>query len=91
LAEGFGKSKWGMAILGVVSFYAAQIVLGIVLGLIVGVNEDGTFIGINDLAISLIGVAFGILCCYILYQILKKSWESRSIYADSELLDEDLI
>ncbi|MCB0457797.1 MAG: hypothetical protein R2776_08375 [Flavobacteriaceae bacterium] len=77
LAEKFDKNKWGFAVLGVVSYYAASFIGGIILGIIGEIISPGWIDTTSEMVLGLIALPFGILGCYGLYIYLKKSWEKR--------------
>jgi len=94
LAEKNEKGNWLYAILGVVSFYAAQIVLIALLIIIAGDNA----LTDSEVALNLIGVIAGGLSCWGLYQYLDYRWseaakqnQAESYLQDSDLLDDDMI
>lgn len=85
LAEEFGKNKWLFAVLGVVSFYATQFVLGIILALAMG----DSFFEISEMALNLIGIGVGFAGVWIFRSILKSSWKKEALRSPStELLDD---
>jgi len=84
------KSGWGFAILGVISFYAFQFIFGIILALVVGVNEYGEFDGMSDFGINILGIIVGVIGVVILYYILQKVWAKNSFFK-GDLLDEDFL
>lgn len=77
LAEEYDKSQWGFAILGIVVYYFGTFVLGFVFGLIVELISPGFFDTMNDMAINLLALPFGLLSCYLLYNYLEKTWEKN--------------
>jgi len=74
LAGKYGKSEWGFAILGVVTYYAGTFILGIVLAII----APNTIDEMNNLLLGLIALPFGLLACFILHFILNKHWEKQA-------------
>ncbi len=90
LAREYGRHQWGMAIAGVAVYFFGQLLLGFVLGIIVGVDESGSFIGINDFALGIVGAGVGGVCTWIFYEVLKRKWASNPKHIDYELLDDDL-
>ena len=80
LAEKHERSKWGFAVLGPVTYYVGQ-VLGVVLVMLVYVasgNEDA-FFNTNERLLDLMGVPFGALACWGLYQLLKRKWQQKAL------------
>lgn len=79
LANEFDKNKWLWAIVGIVCYYAGTILMGVVIGVIIGLNNGD--VDVDDAFMySLMAIPVGILFCVILYFILRKSWskEQRS-------------
>ncbi len=74
LAEEFGKSKWGFAILGVVSYYGGAFLGGIILGLLSLVWDDFQVEYMSDMQLGLMAIPFGILMCIGVYSLLKRIW-----------------
>lgn len=76
LAKEFNKNKWMYAILAVVVFYAAQMVVGFILGLLFPewfeMMDTGT-----ELALNLAGLPIGIGAVYVFYILTKKKWEKE--------------
>lgn len=96
LAEKHGRSKGLYALIGIVSYYAAQIIFGFVLGIIwYATNDSDPDFGMG---INILGVAVGALSCWGLYEFLKYRWsnayqenQAQRSLQDSDLLDDDLI
>jgi len=74
LAEEFGKSKWGFAILGVVCYYAGAFIGGIILGLLSLVWDGFEIEYMSDLQLGIMAIPFGLLFCYGIYMLLKRIW-----------------
>jgi hypothetical protein len=90
LADFHNKNKWVFAILGVVSYYAGEFLLGIVIGIIMVMENKE--IDDSSIGLRLGGVLVGVLTCTITYQILKRQWskEETKSNADNDVLDGDL-
>ena len=78
MAEEYDKSKWGIAILGVVSYYLGTAALGLILGVVdvvfeLNINFD------NTILMTLIALPAGLLVCYLVYSLLKKNWKKNII------------
>lgn len=88
LAKLHKRSAWGYAILGIVIFFAAQFILGFLLGLFLLMTE--TDLNVPDFALSLIGIAFGAAVTYGIEHLLKKKWERnpKAELSESDLLDQ---
>lgn len=86
LATKYNKGPlWQYAILGIVTYYGG---LFISIMTILAISEDMlNRYEDNTLGLSLMGIPFGALACYFVYQYLKKKWSKD--YIDPELaLDE---
>lgn len=93
LAHQYDRSRWGFAILGVISCYGGILIGGIVLALIYELGLSKSIAGVNPVVLGLMGLPFGILVCWIFYLILKKSWirsSENSNPSSTEVLDADL-
>jgi hypothetical protein len=92
LADQYDKSKWGFAILGVVSYYAGYILGCALLGIFIAFVLSQSLDDMNEYALSFLALPVGVLSCWGFYRILKSQW-SRSLTASSraEVLDGDLI
>jgi hypothetical protein len=77
LAEDYDKSKWGVAFLGVVSFYVGLLLFGFTIGIFAEVFSPGFFDDFNETLLSLIAMPFGLFCCYLLYFYLEKDWKKE--------------
>ncbi len=84
LALNFGKSKnngW----YGILAYVLGILTFGFALGIL---NEIFSW-GIdwdNNFSINLIEIPVGILCCYILYKILERKWQSQ--YVEIETIND---
>ena len=78
LAEDHDKSKWGFAILGVVTYYIGTFIGGLILGILFLLFSWGNIEEWNDIVISLMAMPFGIGSCVGLYFILKNVWEKKA-------------
>jgi MFS family permease len=81
LALQYGKSKhngW----FGILAYVGGLLSFGFLFGIldqILGWEIDWD----NNIAIKLMDIPLGLLCCYILYVILKKKWESEVVKIDT--------
>ena len=78
LAEAHGKSKWGYAILGIVTYYACAVVSGFLMGIFIELIWPGAVDTINEFLFGLMLLPFGISGTYLLYYYFKRSWESKA-------------
>lgn len=83
LADEYGKSKWGYAIIGVVAYYFGTFVAGILIAIIAP-----TFISTaSTIGISLIALPLGLLATYGLFTFFKKNFKKNNINSIDELDD----
>ena len=92
LADAYGKSKWGYAILVVAIYFGGQIVTGVVLGLLAPElfhNEDKA----TEVLLNLGGVVIGALAVWLTYKLLKQNWlkqgELAEKFSNEEFIDTD--
>lgn len=90
LAHEYDKSRWGFAILGVVSYYVGLFVGGMIIGLTGEIISPGFTEETSDIVLALMCVPFGILSCWLTYRLLKRSW-SKPKGTDLQTLDSGLI
>ncbi|MCX2742986.1 hypothetical protein OO013_03865 [Mangrovivirga sp. M17] len=91
LAERFGRSKWGYAILGIVVYYTGTIIGGFLLGISEVIFGTTFFTDLPDIVFNLIALPFGLIFNYILYKILENAWEKRGKIDDLDTLDGGMI
>ncbi|MCB0444100.1 MAG: hypothetical protein KDC68_00290 [Gelidibacter sp.] len=86
LAENYNKSKWGYAILGVITYFVAAAIGGVILMLL-----DTQFeLNINwesKLLLTVLILPFCVAICYLLYFLLKKNWEKSVVIVKDEIQD----
>lgn len=89
LAEQYGKSEWGYAILGVIVFYAGQILLGILALAFMGFEEalDGS----ADMALNLFGIVVGGLVCWGFYTFLSNRWKNAPAKTTYDPINDDIL
>jgi hypothetical protein len=85
LAHEHNRSRAGFGVLGIATFIVSQFILGFVIGLVM-VTTGMSFSFGGTIVLSLVGVAFGALCCWILFILLKRAW-MKSPKNASDLLD----
>ena len=91
LALEHNKNKWGFAILGIVSFYFGSFLLGVLLAVSDVVFKTDFVEGTSELTLTLIGFPVGLLSCWSVYLILKKSWSKKASLNSDEALDEQFL
>lgn len=88
LAEKYYKPKWLYAILGIAVYYASTFIFGLALGVIQLVSNTDFLTGTPDIVLSLIGIPFGLLGCWLTHFILKRIWEKKALSEEPEILDQ---
>ncbi len=74
LAQEHGRSRWGFAILGVLSYYAGLFIGGIIVTLIYEFGLSKSIEEVNEILVSLMALPFGVVICWGFYNILKSAW-----------------
>ena len=91
LAGLHGKSQWGFAILGIVSYYAGTFIGGIAIGVLAEIYA----FSIDDtptLVIGFLTLPAGVLTCWGTYKILERQWSKPAeTNSDDETLDSNLM
>ncbi len=78
LAETYEKSKWGYAILGIVTFYATVFITGFIYAMFyISSNPYATEDDISTIVITLLSIPIGLGVTYLLYYLLEKSWKKN--------------
>lgn len=77
LAEEFKKSKWGFAILGVVSYYAGTFIAGMAIGIYYELWGTGSIDNLSDIELSLLALPMGLLTTVGLYFFLRWYWRKN--------------
>ncbi|WP_298894436.1 hypothetical protein [uncultured Psychroserpens sp.] len=86
LAEEHNQNKWVFAILGVVSYYVAALIGGVLLGIadeVFGLGIDWE----NTLLLTIIALPIALGAVYLLYSILKKAWKKNVVIDTNEIQD----
>jgi len=92
LAELYQKHKWGFAIMGVAMYYFGTFLGGVILQLLFLAGLTPAVEEYNSLVLNLLAFPFGLLTCWGLYQILKRSFSKKSSReASNSALDETFI
>ncbi len=91
LAEEFDKNRWLFSILGILTYYAGQVLFVLVLFL------SDTFLTsdfittmtttTDELKLSVIAIPIGLLTCAALYFLLRKNWKKTGTLEEN-LIDE---
>lgn len=72
------KSKWGYAILGVVTYYAGTFLFGIILEIITQFGFDSSVDTMNSYMLAFVALPAGIGFAALVYNLLKKQWEKNN-------------
>lgn len=75
LAEEHNKSKWGFAILGIVSYYGGILVTSFTAGVFMEILSPGFVDTVNEFLFGIMMIPFGILTCFLLYKFLENKWD----------------
>lgn len=88
LATKHNRSPWPYAILGVVTYYGSQFLLGLLLGIIL-VLTNNIYSEDMEIWVTIGGIAMGAGITYLLYQLLKRNWERKAVVSTKrdDLLD----
>ncbi len=88
LANRFKKNKWGFAILGVLSYYAGTLVIGVLffvaMDLVGAMSLDYT----NERLLGVAAVPFGLFACYLYHKYLTRKWMKEGHSLKSDILDD---
>jgi hypothetical protein len=90
LAGQYKKSRWGFAILGIVSYYAGTIIGGAGLGIFMDLMLDISVDELPGIALGLMTVPFGVLACWGFYKLLQSRWSKPSSSVPDDVLDQNL-
>src|SRR6185369_9662041 len=80
LALHHDKSRWGFAILGVLTYFVGTFVMGIILGLFAPETIDT----MNNFLLTLISLPMGLLFAWLLYKFLQNKWSNSSSNDDTD-------
>lgn len=87
LAHEHNRSKWGFAFLGVGIALFAQILVGLVFGIVLAMKGE-TEVTNNGVVISWIALFISILVVLVVYKLLEKNWSN---HPKNEKVKEDLL
>jgi amino acid permease len=93
LADLNNKSKWGFAILGVISYYVGLALGAFGIGILMAYT-DKTLDSTGEFVISLCAIPIGILTCWLFYKILENRWLNQAtaeVDSSGDILDANLI
>lgn len=78
LADTYNRSKWGFAILGILSYYGGIFFGGVVIAILYEINMEGAIDNLSDTVLGLMGLPIGILACWGFYKILESNWKQNT-------------
>lgn len=96
LAGEYNKNQWLYGILGAISSYVGMLLMSVLLGIALGLYDpilvQDLTTGTNAFIFGLCMIPLGLLCSYVFYVLLKRSWEKEryntSSSQESDLLDD---
>ncbi|MEL6650057.1 MAG: hypothetical protein AAFQ87_04545 [Bacteroidota bacterium] len=87
LAEDHGKSRWGFAILGIVSYYVGTILFSLLFLLAYDIFDLVSFNEADNTALNVLSIPFGIAFCIGFYHLLKRIWSKQEKF-DPNIIDQ---
>lgn len=91
LAHDYKKSRWGFAILGIISYYTGTFLGGIILGIIGALANSNFPQDLPNIVLSLLAIPFGLLTCWVFYKILVGQWNKKEQFKNYETLDGNVV
>ncbi|MDP2174568.1 MAG: hypothetical protein Q8K70_01515 [Bacteroidota bacterium] len=95
LAKIYNKNKWLYAILGIVIYYAGTFLLGIIIVILSNVYPNLNNLLSNEFSLTLIGIPFGLISCWVFYKILKRNLSNnhtnKNIFIENQIIDDQII
>ena len=91
LAETYNHSRWGFAILGVVTYYAGTFISGIILYILFDLFESTFIEDMNEHVLGILVLPFGLLLCWGVHQFLKRQWTRKKVLEVPDILDAEWI
>jgi len=91
LAGEHKKSKWGFAILGIVSYYLGTFLGGVLIAVVIELVLSGSIDEYSDTALAFMAFPLGLATCWLFHFLLKRHWTKRPAFNNDEALDSDLI
>jgi len=86
LSSEFNQSKWLFAILSIVVYYAAILIFGFALGLLI-LLFDWQINLENNFGINLLAIPIGLLADWAFYEFLKVRWKKKIVLVKDEIDD----
>ena len=91
LAGQYNKSKWGFAVLGVISYYLGTFIGGVVVGLLFEFVLEISVEDFPELVLGLMAIPIAILVCWGFYKLLQSQWSKPSASSTGDILDQNLM
>lgn len=90
LASRFNQSKWGFAILGIVSYYLGLLLGGFSIGILYEIFSPGEIENVSEPLLGAMAIPAGALACWGLYKFLEKKWSNPPVPKGHNVLDENI-
>lgn len=86
LAQDYYKHRWLYAVIGIITYYAAGAIFGVILGVSdllfdFGIDWESAY------GLELTTIPIGIAADYFLYRVLKKKWQNEAVIDKDEIQD----
>lgn len=98
LAKEYEKIAWLFAVLGVLSYYGGVFLSAFLFSIYEAYVNNNLLDESDTLLILAVSLPGGIVCCFVLFQLLKRNWkrkaaavqEDSNLLDDTEMLDEEI-
>ncbi|MCF7561368.1 hypothetical protein L3X39_12035 [Sabulilitoribacter multivorans] len=87
LSVEFNQNKWLFAILGVIVYYAAGFIFGIIVAILDVYVFDWGIDWENSFGVNLLGLPVGLLTVWGLYILLQNKWKKSVVLIKDEIND----
>ncbi len=91
LAGTYKKKQLAYAILGVVSYYIGTFFGGLTIAIGSDLMGSTPIEEMNEYALGIMALPFGLLACWIVYQMLKRTWRKATYVGDLGTLDDEFV
>jgi hypothetical protein len=91
LAGQHNKSKWGFAILGIISYYVGTFIGGIVIALMFEFFLETSLDDFSEIVLGIMAIPMGVLACWGFYKVLENLWSKTPTSNTTDVLDQDLV
>jgi len=79
LAAQYDKKKWLYAILGILSFYAGALIVGVLLGIYIEITGKYELYDVDDWVFELAMFPFCLATCILFYMLLRHLWSRKDV------------